>query len=193
MNKAESGAAHDELAGMLEEVSRLATITRKLLLLSQADAGRLPLHQSRVDLTEMLDGLMADAQMLGGERTISSEVERGLVVQCDALLVRQLLNNLLSNAVRYCLPGGWIKVIGRRLPAGIEVIFANATAPIPAEDRQRFFDRFYRGDPAHGRSVEGSGLGLSLAREIARAHGGDLTLQPSAETEARLRLWLPLK
>jgi signal transduction histidine kinase len=141
----------------------------------------------------MLDGLMADAQMLGGERTISSEVERGLVVQCDALLVRQLLNNLLSNAVRYCLPGGWIKVSGRRLPAGIEVIFANATAPIPAEDRQRFFDRFYRGDPAHGRSVEGSGLGLSLAREIARAHGGDLTLQPSVETEARLRLWLPVK
>jgi signal transduction histidine kinase len=178
---------------MLEEVSRLATITRKLLLLSQADAGRLPLHPSRVDLTEMLDGLMADAQMLGGEMAISSEVERGLVAQCDALLVRQLLNNLLSNAVRYCLPGGWIKVIGRRLPAGIEVIFANATAPIPAEDRQRFFDRFYRGDPAHGRSVEGSGLGLSLAREIARAHGGDLTLQPSVETEARLRLWLPLK
>ena len=193
LNREESGAVHDELAGMLEEVSRLATITRKLLLLSQADAGRLPLHTSLVDLTEMLDGLMADAQMLGGERKISSEVERGLVVQCDALLVRQLLNNLLSNAVRYCLPGGWIKVIGRRLPAGIEVIFANATAPIAAEDRQRFFDRFYRGDPAHGRTVEGSGLGLSLAREIARAHGGDLTLQPSAETEARLRLWLPLK
>jgi signal transduction histidine kinase len=193
LNRSEHGAIHDELTDMLEEVGRLATITRKLLLLSQADAGRLPLHLSGVDLTEMLDGLVADAQMLLTGQSLSSDVERGLITQGDALLLRQLLNNLLSNAVRYCLPGGWIRVAGRRLPAGIEVIFANATAPIAAEERRRFFDRFYRGDPAHGRGTEGSGLGLSLAREIARAHGGDLTLEPSVGTEVRLRLWLPPK
>jgi heavy metal sensor kinase len=191
LSRSEHGAMHDELADMLEEVGRLATIVRKLLLLSQADAGRLALNLAPVDLTEMLDGLMADAQMFASGQKVSSAIERQLVAQGDALLLRQLLNNLLSNAVRYCLPGGWIKVVGRRLPAGIEVIFANASAPIAAEDRLRFFDRFYRGDPAHGRNVDGSGLGLSLAREIARAHGGDLTLESSAQDEVRLRLWLP--
>ena len=81
--------------------------------------------------------------------------------------------------------------MARGAPSGVEVIFANATAPIAPEDRARLFDRFYRGDPAHSRNVDGTGLGLSIAREIARAHGGDLTLEPGKPDEARLRVWLP--
>jgi heavy metal sensor kinase len=191
--RTEHGDIHDELADMLEEVERLATVTRKLLLLSQADAGRLALHPAPVDLTEMLDGLMTDAQMLAAGQQVTSRIERGLVVSGDAVLLRQLLNNLVSNAVRYCRPAGWIEIAARRLPAGIEVVFANASAPIGAEDRQRFFDRFYRGDPAHNRTIEGSGLGLSLAREIARAHGGELTLDAGPRDEVRLRLLLPAR
>jgi heavy metal sensor kinase len=187
----EQGAVHDELAAMLEEAERLATITRKLLLLSQADAGRLALRRTPVDLTEMLDGLTTDAQMLVSGQKVTSRIERGLVVPGDVVLLRQLLNNLLSNAVRYCRPGGWIEVAARRLPTGVEVVFANASHAIGAEDRQRFFDRFYRGDPARTRAVDGTGLGLSLAREIARAHGGDLTLEPGPADEVKLRLWLP--
>ena len=57
--------------------------------------------------------------------------------------------------------------------------------------RARFFDRFFRGDSAHNRSIDGHGLGLSLSREIARAHSGDLTLEASAATVVTLRLWLP--
>jgi heavy metal sensor kinase len=189
--RTEHGAIHDELAELLEEVERLATVTRKLLLLSQADAGRLALHVSRVDLTEMLDGLMTDAQMLVAGQKVTSRIERGLVLPGDAVLLRQLLNNLLSNAVRYCPPHGWIEVVARRLPAAVEVVFANASAPIGAEDRQRFFDRFYRGDPSRNRAVEGSGLGLSLAREIARAHGGELMLEPGPADQVALRLSLP--
>ena len=189
--RTEHGDIHDELADMLEEVERLAAVTRKLLLLSQADAGRLALHPAPVDLTEMLDGLMTDAQMLVADQKVTSRIERGLVVPGDAVLLRQLLNNLVSNAVRYCRPAGWIEIAARRSPAGVEVVFANASAPIGAEDRQRFFDRFYRRDPAHNRAIEGSGLGLSLAREIARAHGGELTLEPGPAEEVKLRLSLP--
>ncbi len=191
--KSDRRAIQSDLTDLLEEVGRLSAITRKLLLLSQADAGRLALHITRVDLTELLDGLMADAQMLASDRKISSAIERDLIIQGDAVLLRQLLNNLLSNAVRYSVPAGWIEVVGRNVSSGIEVIFANATTPISAEDRLRLFDRFYRGDPAHSRNVDGTGLGLSIAREIARAHGGDLTLEPSAQDQARLRLWLPRK
>jgi heavy metal sensor kinase len=191
MASAEQPALQAALADMLEEVGRLATITRRLLLLSQADAGRLALDVTSVDLTELLDGLMADAQMLTGDRKLTSAVGRSLVVPGDAVMLRQLFNNLLSNAVRYTVPSGWIDVVARKLPTGVEVIFANATVPITPEDRARLFDRFYRADPAHSRSVDGTGLGLSIAREIARAHRGDLTLEPGAPDEVRLRVWLP--
>ena len=96
--------------------------------------------------------------------------------------------NLVSNAVRYGGTVGWIRISARALPGGVEVVIANASPAIGMEQRQRFFDRFYRGDAARNRRSEGSGLGLSLAREIARAHGGDLTLQSSRPDQVRLRL-----
>lgn len=181
-----------DLTDMLDEVGRLATITRKLLMLSQADAGRLALYRAQVDLTDLLDELMDDAQMLVTDQKVSSAIERGLVAQGDALLLRQLFNNLVNNAVRYCRAGGWIKVRGRALAGGIEVIFANQTPTIAEADRARFFERFFRGNSSHNRHIEGSGLGLSLAREIALAHGGELTLKSGSRNEVRLRLWLPL-
>ena len=181
-----------DLTDMLDEVGRLATITCKLLMLSQADAGRLALYRAQVDLTDLLDELMDDAQMLVTDQKVSSAIERGLVAQGDALLLRQLFNNLVNNAVRYCRAGGWIKVRGRALAGGIEVIFANQTPTIAEADRARFFERFFRGNSSHNRHIEGSGLGLSLAREIALAHGGELTLKSGSRNEVRLRLWLPL-
>jgi two-component system, OmpR family, heavy metal sensor histidine kinase CusS len=113
-------------------------------------------------------------------------------VQGDVVLLRQLLNNLISNAARYCRSGGWIELRARTLPAGVEVEFFNASNTISEEDRARFFDRFYRGDAAHNRSVDGYGLGLSLAREIARAHGGDLFLVPTELDCVKVRLTLPV-
>jgi two-component system, OmpR family, heavy metal sensor histidine kinase CusS len=184
-------AMQADLTQMLDEVGRLTAITRKLLLLSQADAGRLALHRVRVDLTELLDELMADAQMLITGQTVYARVERSLALQADAVLLRQLFNNLINNAVRYCTPNGWIEVRGRVLAGGIEVVFANQTVVIAAADRARFFERFFRGDAAHNSRIEGNGLGLSLAREVARAHGGELTLEPGPPDEVTLRLWLP--
>jgi heavy metal sensor kinase len=193
LRRSESGAMQEDLAEMLEEVGRLAAITRKLLLLSQADAGGLALNVTKVDLAEMLAELVADGHMLATGHEIASAIEPGLSVQGDALLLGQLFNNLVSNALRYCPPGGRIEVAGRRAGDAVEVVFSNTTAPIAARERQRLFDRFYRLDPARTRKGEGSGLGLSLAREIARAHGGDLQLEPSAEDVVRLRVTLPVR
>lgn len=191
MGRSDNRAVQGDLAQMLDEVGRLSTVTRKLLLLSQADAGWLALSPARVDLSELLGALVIDAQMLVTDQTLSSTIEAGLLAQGDGLLLRQLFNNLINNAVRYSRPGGRVAVRSHRLPGGIETTFSNDTQPIPAEERERFFERFFRGDAAHNRRIEGSGLGLSLAREIARAHGGDLTLQPGAPDQVTLRLWLP--
>jgi two-component system heavy metal sensor histidine kinase CusS len=184
-------AIQTDLSTMLDEVARLSAITRKLLLLSHADAGSLALHLSQINLSELLNDLIADAQMLLSTQTLQSEIAPDLLCQGDAILLRQLFNNLLSNAVRYCGPGGWIQVLAHPVPMGIEIVFANASYPIPAEERQKFFERFYRGDAAHNREIDGNGLGLSLALEIAKAHSGKLMLENSALDQVRLRLLLP--
>ena len=193
IHRAGDRAIQDDLAEMLDEVGRLAQITRKLLLLSQADAGRLALQPTRIDLSELLGEMMNDAQMMLVDKTLDVRIAPGLVTQADAVLLRQLLNNLVANAVRHCRPAGRIWVRGRTSGAEIEIVFANETAPIAPAVRDRFFERFFRGDAAHGRSVDGNGLGLSLAREIARAHGGDLVLDRGPIDEVRLRLSLPRK
>ncbi|MGS0753422.1 sensor histidine kinase [Roseateles sp. GG27B] len=180
-----------DLTDMLDEVGRLANITRKLLLLSQADAGGLALHIVPINLSELLGALAADAQMLLDEpQRLNCDIAPDLTAQGDALLLRQLFNNLISNALRYVKPpDGWIRLSGRHLPGGVRCL------PTPASPllrrRERAFDRFYRGSQAQQQRADGNGLGLSLAREIARAHGGELTLEHSALDEVWLRLWLP--
>ena len=181
-----------QLAQMLDEAGRLSSITRKLLMLSQADAGKLALLRTPVDLSSMLQERLADANLLELQDVkISSDLAPHAVVQGDEQLLGQVLNNLCGNAFKYTPPGGWIHVQVRAASSGVEMLWSNSTVPIAPLARERFFDRFFRGDAAHNRSVDGHGLGLSLARVIARAHGGDLTLAPSPHDEVRLRLWLP--
>jgi heavy metal sensor kinase len=189
--KAENSELQQSLAEMLDEVGRLASISRKLLLLSQADAGRLALLRTPVDLSAMLRERIADARMLELDAAISADVEDGLGLLADEQLLGQVLNNVLGNAIRYTPPGGRIGVRAAANPSGVEVVFSNTARGLSKVDRSRFFERFYRGDSARNREADGHGLGLSLSRVIARAHGGDLTLEPSPESEVVLRLTLP--
>lgn len=193
ISASDNRAIQQDLGTMLDEVGRLSAITRKLLLLSQADAGQLALHMTRLDLTQMLETLIGDAQLLLAGQRLDCHIETGLSLRGDAVLLNQLLNNLLSNAARYSPADGWISIRARHWKDGIEISVANNCQPIAKEQRRRFFERFYRGDAAHNRSVDGSGLGLSLALEIARAHGGRLQLDDSPANEVSLRLWLPGK
>jgi signal transduction histidine kinase len=188
----ENQAIQVHLGEMLDEVGRLAGITRKLLLLSQADAGRLALLRAPVDLSALLAECVADLQLSGAGLQVTSHVPPGLALQADAQLLRQLLNNLGSNALKYTPAAGWVRVHARALADAVEVCVENAAPTLTQADRARFFERFFRGDAAHNRRVDGHGLGLSLAREIARAHGGELTLADSNPKVVVMCLRLPL-
>lgn len=181
--------AQAQWAALLEEVNRLSAITRHLLLLAQADAGHLPLRQERVDLTTMLLELVEDARMLLSDERVQAVIEPGLRVSADALLLRQLLNNLVGNAARYSAGTAPMQIQACGRGSQIEVRIRNACAPISASERAQLFDRFYRVAPRV--DAAGSGLGLSLAREIARAHGGELALVASAEDVVEMHLLLP--
>jgi len=103
-----------------------------------------------------------------------------------------VLQNLVSNAVKYGVPEGWIAISARRTDTGWQVDVSNASAGIAYEQRERLFDRFYRADHAYNRRIPGVGLGLALAREIARAHGGELKLSDCTPSQVTFSLTLPL-
>ena len=179
------------LGRLLDEVQRLKSITQKLLLLSRADAGQLSVHHEPVDFSVMVNELAEDAEVLAQGLKVSKQVVPGIQVSGDRVLLQQILQNLMDNAVKYNREGGNIgfKLDVKHGAARLQV--AN-TGEIPADKREKVFDRFVRVDDARNRRVDGAGLGLSLAREIARAHGGDLTLEKSDNGIVTFALRLPV-
>jgi len=178
---------------LLDEVSRLSGIVRKLLLLSLADAGRMNLQAVSIDVSVLLTEMLEDIDLLAPELTVYAEINPGLQVQGDRDLLTQIFQNLLSNAIKYNQPNGWIRIQARRQRTDVQVTFMNASDGIPAADDDRIFDRFHRGDAAHSRRIDGTGLGLSLSREIARAHGGELQLAPRTPGQTSFVLELPYR
>jgi two-component system, OmpR family, heavy metal sensor histidine kinase CusS len=193
LQQAEAGSEMQQRLGSLfDEAYRLSEIVRKLLLLSLADAGQMSLSQAEVDLSAILIEMVDDLELLAPELTMQTEIAHDLKVWGDRDLLIQVLQNLLSNAIKYNLPNGWLRIDARQQSAMVLVTFSNASKELSASDRHRIFDRFHRGDPAHTRKVDGTGLGLSLAREIARAHGGDLTLDPDVPHQTSFTLSLAI-
>jgi signal transduction histidine kinase len=176
----------------LDEVGRLSKIVDGLSILTRADAGQIRLESVEVALDVLVRDLHEDLVILAEPSGITVELTacEPLRVAGDAHRLRQLLLNLADNAVKYNHAGGRITVALRRAGDSAECVIANTGPGIPAHLLPRVFDRFFRGDEAHGSEVEGCGLGLSIARWIAQAHGGDvaMTSELSNLTTATVRL-----
>ncbi|MDF7825089.1 ATP-binding protein [Pontiellaceae bacterium B12227] len=174
----------------LDEVQRLKSIIRKLLLLAQADSGRLPINFQSLELTPMIENLVEDIGILNPGIEVKAKLTPGITVQGDAELLSQVIQNLASNAVKF---SHGESPIALTLTGGdpIEFTISNRGQTIPVEDRDKIFDRFYRVDKAHSRKTDGTGLGLSLAREIALAHNGSLELAGADKGTTTFRLTLP--
>jgi signal transduction histidine kinase len=193
LQQAETGSATQQRLGhLLDEVRRLSSIVRKLLLLSLADAGHMSLSKAEVNVSVILTEMVDDLELLAPHLHVQTEIAAQLRVWGDRDLLIQVLQNLVSNAIKYNLPNGWIRIQAHQQARTALITISNASQPIPERDHSLIFDRFYRSDPAHTRRVEGAGLGLSLAREIARAHGGDLTLAPASPAQTAFTLSLPV-
>ncbi len=180
-----------KLGQLLEEVQRLTVIIRRLLLLSLADAGRLKITLAPLALDTFLESIIEDVEILAPELEVKSELSPGIVVEADAALLQQAVQNLVNNAIKYNVPDGKIQFGLFRQDGSVRLTVANTSRGIAEEDRKRVFHRFYRGDPAHSREVDGLGLGLSLAREIVRSHHGKLWLAEAPEGWVLFVLELP--
>ncbi|MCV3216999.1 ATP-binding protein [Plectonema radiosum NIES-515] len=180
------------LSNLLDEVRRLSGIMRKLLLLSLADAGQMSLYLIEVDMSELLMEMLEDVELLAPHLAVQIDITDKLRVKGDRDLLIQVMQNLFSNAIKYNLANGWIQIDARKAETFVHVTITNASIDISVSDQERIFDRFHRGDPARSRKIEGIGLGLSLAREIARAHHGNLTLDSTSNGQTAFTLTLPI-
>jgi len=189
VNCSESTQAHAE--GLLHRIHHLSSVVDNLLLLSRADAGRLELSQAKFELGEVLEGILDDAHTLAEplELTVEANIPKHLLLKADPTFVAMIAQNLVENAVKYNTRGGRIRVEARAVNGEVEMTIGNTGDAIPKERTGLLFERFFRG--RGGARVPGHGLGLSIARELARAHGGDVELVRSEGSWTEMRVRLP--
>ena len=164
------------IGGILEQTRRLTSITSSLLLLARADAGRLTLDLAGHDIAALTEACAEDARIVAGQRRVRVEcaLPDAAHARVDPLRFAQIVSNLLDNAVKYNRDDGEVRVTLAGDGAAWRLSIANTGPGIAPEHRARLFERFFRAE--HTAEETGHGLGLSLSRELARAHGGDIAL-----------------
>ena len=179
----------ERLASQFEEIRRLASLVDALSLLAKVDAGLPVIARESLRFDEMLRAAVEDARVLAAPHGITIELAPcdPAPLDGDRASLRQVLLNLLGNAVKHNQPGGWVRVELRAGPDEFTLSIENTGAPIPPELLPRIFDRFVRGPDAR----EGSGLGLSITKTIVEAHGGTVACVHRAEGGARFAIHLP--
>ena len=171
----------ENTATALEQIRRITRITQTLLLLSRADGGQLDLRPAEGDLAALVRACAEDAETAAEPRRIAllTEVPASQAARFDTGRTTLVLQNLLENAVKYNHDRGHITVALKPHNGTVAVEIANTGPGIPAEHRPRLFARFFRAGATA--EIPGHGLGLSLARELARAQGGDVILGTADE------------
>ena len=197
INRSKDGSDEQiQLSLVMDEVERLISITNKLLMLSQADAGRLASQKETLQFNNLVDHLVEDYSNYRPDIEITKALEKNITLVADKDLINQLMLNLFSNAFKYNFSGGKVIFDASCNAKHLTFTISNTTHLSAAGLDERVFERFYRhldSTDHEATAQQGSGLGLSLCREIALAHGGDLQIRPFANQTVTFICRLALK
>jgi signal transduction histidine kinase len=178
----------------LRQVERLTDLVDQLLDLSKLESGAVPLELSEIRADALLDQVVAEWSEPASSRGVRIELEPGcpeLVLRVDADRMRQVLANLVANAIRHSPEVGRVLLSARAEASTTRLEVADEGPGIPADDLERVFERFYRSDPARSADVGGAGLGLAIARWIVELHGGTIRAATADPTGCRIVVELP--
>ena len=195
------GALEDEknnrrfLEIIRDHAARLGRLTDDLLKLARIEAGKLEVQYQPVSVAELVEGCAATTLFKASQRNIALNLSYPPelpAVRGDAGLLREVLQNLLDNAVQYTSPGGRVDLSAVSRDHEAVITVADTGIGIPLADQERIFERFYRVDAARSREVGGTGLGLSIAKHIVEAHGGRLWVESTVGAGSQFHFSIPL-
>ena len=178
-----------------DEAKRLTQLVDNLLTLARLESPNFTLDRAPLNLSALLEDAILQLSDLAEKRqlALSLELSPGLPrIDGDRARLKQVVLNLLDNALKYTPAGGSVTVQVAHEPGRVVCAVRDTGEGIAADDLPYIFDKLYRARRAKGRPVEGSGLGLSIAQQIVRAHGGDLTVQSQLGVGSTFTLTLPV-
>lgn len=181
------------LESSLEEIDRMARIVEELLFLSRADLGEVRIERQPVRLDALVEDVQRQAAVLGQEQDVQVTVGtvEPVTVRGDELRLRELLLNLVDNAVKYSRRGGKVELVLVRDGEQVRLSVMDRGIGIAAEAQLRIFDRFFRADDARAHAPKGTGLGLPICKWIAEAHQGRIEVRSTAGEGSRFTVILP--
>jgi two-component system OmpR family sensor kinase len=179
-----------------QQTDRLARVVEDMFTLARADAGNYPVQRAPLYLDELIDDIARGARVLARKKNVSIEyvVPESALFIGDEDLLRRMVVNLLDNAVKHAPTGSAVRLELGQIRDGYAITVTDNGTGIPTDVQRHIFERFYRGDAARGHvasEVSGAGLGLGIARWIAKQHGGDVTLVESTGSATTFRVDLP--
>jgi heavy metal sensor kinase len=176
-NERDAGTVKKTLFSLLEETERLGKIVQGLLALSRLDGGTAQMEYVCFDLGEMVATTTDQMELLAEEKAIEliTEIENGVEIEGDRSRLKQVVVNLIDNAIKYTPRKGNIKVVVRSSQGKAYIEVLDSGPGIPEADLLLVFERFYRVERLDGNNVDGTGLGLSIVQSICAAHAGTVT------------------
>ncbi|OPZ58417.1 MAG: Alkaline phosphatase synthesis sensor protein PhoR [Deltaproteobacteria bacterium ADurb.Bin510] len=181
----------EALLDCAEETERIQAMVTATMNISEAESGLMQLEPDLIDLGALLTEIVELFEYASAERQvlIKLEVPEGLSVWADPVKLRQMLMNLVDNAIKYGRPGGRVGLAARPQEGGVVIEVSDDGPGITPQEIERIFERLYRGDAS--RCTRGLGLGLALVRAYAQAHGGSVRVVSSADFGSTFTLFLP--
>ncbi|MCU1403740.1 MAG: sensor histidine kinase [Glaciihabitans sp.] len=172
---------------------RLLTLVTDLLLAASDAEKTLPLTFEPFELSKIVQYAIDDQATAAEKVSVSLrvDIDGPVLITADPLRIRQVIDNLLSNAIKYNRPGGSVTIRVETNPTSIKLSVVDTGVGLTPDEQSHIFDKFYRTDSARQSDVEGSGLGMSITREIIRRHGGDLTLESEMGVGSTFSMTLP--
>jgi two-component system sensor histidine kinase KdpD len=179
---------HELLEIVDEEVDRLQSLVSDAVQMLRIDAGDFLVHPNRHDVGEVIGWTLRQFEPRLDGHPIVKRVPEGLSFDVDRELLGLALRQLLDNAVKYSAPNSPIEITATA-NGTVDIAVRNSGAPIPAREQSHLFERFYRG--SHARHLPGTGMGLAIVQQVARAHGGTLSVSSSPQLGTEFTVSLP--
>jgi heavy metal sensor kinase len=178
----------------LEEVVRMSRIVEDLITLARAEAGQITIGKEQVNLNEVIQELSEDAVILSSSKQLTVQLVKNepAVVLGDRARLRQLFRALITNAVQYTEPRGRVSITCEVKEGNVSIDIEDTGIGIPPESLDKIFQRFFRVEEARSRVQGGSGLGLSVAKWIAEAHNGTISVVSTLRKGSRFTVRLPI-